>query len=241
MKFIKQLYTLVRSKRRYTIIFGIFVIFLCYDNVVLPSLDKWGSTELERTMPLPGDSLVTPAPKWNLNQAITINGTPEEVYPYFAQMGQRKAGFYSFDWLERLFGFGIYNTYDLKPEWEMKTGDFCFFHKAGMGMRVAIADKPNVLVMISDSRERNHPKPADAWELYLGGEDTFFVYNWSFNFIPVEGNKTRVVVRTLADWSGGQLRGFFIKHAFALPSDIMDREMLLRIKKLVEDKNGRKD
>lgn len=242
MEFLKKFYSLITSKKRYIVVVCLLCAFFVYDGIILPYLDKWGSTEEERMMPLAGDYLVTPAPKWQLNQAITINGTPEEIYPYFAQMGQRKAGFYSYDWLERLFGFGIYNTYEIKPEWEMKAGDFCYFHKAGMGMRIAIADKESpakALVMISDSRERHHPIPDGAWMLYLGKDPHSFIFNWSFNMIPIEGNKTRVIVRTLADWKGGAVRGFFLKQAFAMPSDVMCREMLLRVKKIVEAKNGR--
>lgn len=36
----------------------IFVVFSCYNGIVLPTLDTWGATEEEIAMPLPGDSLV---------------------------------------------------------------------------------------------------------------------------------------------------------------------------------------
>ena len=38
-------------------------------------------------------------------------------------------------WLERLFGFGIQNTYRINPEWQnLKAGDFVKFHQNGIGM-----------------------------------------------------------------------------------------------------------
>ena len=224
------------------LIAGLISLFLIYDWALLPYMDRWGTTAEERKMPLAGDELVPSDPMWALNHGITIKGTPDEIYPYFAQMGQRKAGFYSYDWLERLCGFGIYNTYELKPEWEMRTGDFCFFHQNGMGMRIHSATPPYSLVMITDSREPDHPLPEGAWEMFPVPKGKYVAWNWSFNMVPQENGTTRVLVRTHANWTNtNPFLNFALKHAFALPSDIMDRKMLLTVKKLVEEKNGNRE
>jgi glyoxylase-like metal-dependent hydrolase (beta-lactamase superfamily II) len=52
------------------------------------------ATEEERTMPLPGDSLV-PAPVVQTTHAVTINAPPRQVWSWLVQTGQGRAGFYS--------------------------------------------------------------------------------------------------------------------------------------------------
>jgi hypothetical protein len=38
-------------------------------------------------------------------QAITINAPPEDIWPWLVQIGYQRGGLYSYDWLDRLFGF----------------------------------------------------------------------------------------------------------------------------------------
>ena len=45
-------------------------------------------------------------------------------FPYFKQFNLIKSGYYSFDWLERFFGFHIVNDYTIRPEWQhVEPGD----------------------------------------------------------------------------------------------------------------------
>lgn len=63
-------------------------------------------------------------PRRGLQHAITIDSTPEEVWPWLVQMGQGRAGFYSHDHLERLTGAGITNADEIHPEWQtLAVGD----------------------------------------------------------------------------------------------------------------------
>jgi hypothetical protein len=64
---------------------------------------RWGSTEEERTRPMPGDELV-PHPDCETTKAITIDAPPEDVWPWLVQIGRGRGGLYSIDWLDRLFG-----------------------------------------------------------------------------------------------------------------------------------------
>jgi hypothetical protein len=50
----------------------------------------------ERTRALPGDEL-TDKPIGSVTQAITIAGTPDDGWPWLAQMGCGRAGWYSYD------------------------------------------------------------------------------------------------------------------------------------------------
>ena len=53
-------------------------------------------TPLERRRPLPGDALV-PEPVFASTHAITIAAPPAQVWPWIAQMGAGRAGWYSWD------------------------------------------------------------------------------------------------------------------------------------------------
>lgn len=57
---------------------------------------RWGATDEEVTMTLPGDDLVDHA---NLvaTRAITVCATTNDVWPWVAQLGQGRGGFYSYD------------------------------------------------------------------------------------------------------------------------------------------------
>jgi hypothetical protein len=53
---------------------------------------------------MPGDKLIA-NPTHSTTHAVTINAPPEDVWPWLVQMGYRRGGLYSYDWLDRLFGF----------------------------------------------------------------------------------------------------------------------------------------
>ena len=54
------------------------------------------ATTLEKRRPLPVDSLVA-EPIFTSTHAITIDAPPKQVWPWIAQMGAGRAGWYSWD------------------------------------------------------------------------------------------------------------------------------------------------
>ena len=85
------------------LIFGIVVLGVVYAFVVRPWHLRRGSTKDEAQRSLPGDELV-PDPKFVWNQAITINAPAAEVWPWVVQIGNQRAGWYSWDGIHRLLG-----------------------------------------------------------------------------------------------------------------------------------------
>jgi hypothetical protein len=84
---------------------------------------RWGTTAAERLMPLPGDEVV-PVARYRMDHAITIAAPADSVWPWLAQVGQDRGGFYSYDWLERAFGDHVRNADRIHPEWqERAVGD----------------------------------------------------------------------------------------------------------------------
>jgi hypothetical protein len=72
-------------------------------------------TAAERQMALPGDDLNPPGAGLT-TQAITIHEPPEVVWQWLVQVGQDRAGFYTYTWLENLLGSDIHNTDEIRPE-----------------------------------------------------------------------------------------------------------------------------
>ncbi|MBI2567841.1 MAG: hypothetical protein HYV63_12490 [Candidatus Schekmanbacteria bacterium] len=62
---------------------------------------RWGATAAERSAPMAGDDWLEggPAARVAMTRGLSINRTPEIVWPWIAQLG-RGAGFYSIDWLD---------------------------------------------------------------------------------------------------------------------------------------------
>lgn len=93
-----------------------------YVLVVRRWMMRWGATDQERAAALPGDEAVQDAEQ--VTRAVTIEAPPAAVWPWIVQMGQDRAGFYSHDRLERLFGARIRNVDRIVPEWQaLAVGD----------------------------------------------------------------------------------------------------------------------
>jgi len=93
--------------RKYRLInlFAAFIVIaltgLFYYFAARPFQLTLGATDEEIQRPMPGDELV-PAPHFLATRAITIDGTPEEIWPWLLQMGYNRAGYYGYDILENI-------------------------------------------------------------------------------------------------------------------------------------------
>jgi hypothetical protein len=78
----------------------------------------WGASDQEITQTMPGDE-VDPTPTFLATRAVTIEGTPAEIWPWLLQMGYGRAGFYGFDILENLGSpFGLGSAESIQPEFQ---------------------------------------------------------------------------------------------------------------------------
>jgi hypothetical protein len=69
-----------------------------YYLFIRPQLRKWGTELGEPQRRLPGDDVI-PAPNFDVTHAINIDAPPEAVWPWIAQMGRERTGFYGLDML----------------------------------------------------------------------------------------------------------------------------------------------
>jgi len=185
--------------------------------VLWPLHRSWGSLPAEHALILPGDTPDRSA-NFELQHAVTVNAPPEAVWPWLVQLGQDRAGFYSYDWLERAFGVDIHNVTEIRKEWQTRAA----------GDRVR-ATQPGYLggVLGTDlGWTVNEVHPNRAMVLRYWG---------SFVLEPAADGKTRFIIRTkvgdprIPAWAAP-----LDMVAFELPHFIMERRMMLRIKALAE-------
>ena len=79
----------------------LLVLVLFYMKIIRPWQLRWGATDGEIKRSMPGDEIVD-RPSFNATRAVTINAPAENIYPWIAQMGVTRAGWYSYDLLDNL-------------------------------------------------------------------------------------------------------------------------------------------
>ncbi len=111
--------------------------------------NRRGATPEERQRTMPGDELV-PHAKLGYTRAITIDAPPRVVWPWLAQIGQGRGGFYSFDALENLVGCDIHSADRLIPEHaKLHVGDIIRSNPSDYpSWRVAEVEPPHHLVLV---------------------------------------------------------------------------------------------
>jgi hypothetical protein len=115
-----------------------------YALVIRPWHLRWGAEPGDEDHELPGDELL-PADGTQILHAVTIDAPVEEVWPWLAQLGQDRGGFYSYEWLENLAGCEMRNADRIHPEWQYReVGETVHLHPAG-GLRVTVFEPGHAL------------------------------------------------------------------------------------------------
>jgi hypothetical protein len=107
---------------------------------------RWGATDEEVGVGLPGDGLVANA-DLTATRAISIDAAVGDVWPWIAQIGQGRGGFYSYDVLENLIGCDIHSANRIVAAWQsVDVGDHVNLHPE-VGLRVATVNPGQALVL----------------------------------------------------------------------------------------------
>jgi hypothetical protein len=85
-----------REKKVPLALFGILLVFL---TLAIYSSIQVRATPRERARTLAGDDLI-PQPIGSVNHAITVRRAPPDVWPWLAQMGSGRAGWYAYDFID---------------------------------------------------------------------------------------------------------------------------------------------
>ena len=190
---------------------------LSYSRVVRPWMATWGASDDELGAPLPGDDFLRrDAPC--MTRAITIAAPADEVWRWLVQIGEDRAGFYSYSWLERLAFTDMHNADRIEPAWQGRArGDTIWLAQryGDLGRQVAAVLEPErALVMVG-------PRDFDAIERGDRAEGS-----WGFFLEPIDSNHTRLIVRS----SGGPVG----TPLFDVIHFVMEQKMMRGIKERAE-------
>ena len=113
-----------RMVRSFSVLVVLVILITVYLFFIRPSQLRWGATTEEIRRSMPGDDLVG-NPTFVATRAITIRGRPEDIWPWIAQMGFDRAGYYAYDLIENIGSkTGIRSSESIEPDLQHpKTGD----------------------------------------------------------------------------------------------------------------------
>lgn len=174
------------------------------------------ATAAERTQNLAGDELIT-SPIGIVNHAITIHRPPHDVWPWLAQMGSGRAGWYSYDFIDN---GGHRSAERILPEFQNVTAGSVFPALPGAkDVFVVVQCEPGSSLVLS-------------WRLPDGRYQT----TWAFVLEQPQPDQTRLIVRGRVA-SGYRPYGLPQWAALLLGSPahfIMQRKQLLSIRRRTE-------
>jgi hypothetical protein len=176
-------------------------------------MNQWGATSSALARVMTGDSLL---PDWTYSgtTAVTVNAAPEHIWPWLAQLGYQRGGLYSYDWLDRLFGYlDRPSATRILPE----------FQHLAVGDKIPLGRGPSWPVA---ALEPNRALVLDMRN--MRGLD----WVWQFGLYPVDESRTQLVsrsrVRAQAMWSR------LLTHVIEPAGFLMTRRMLIGLKERAE-------
>jgi len=149
-------------------------------------------------------------PRLVATRAVTVDAPARDVWPWLAQIGQDRGGFYSYDVLENLLGLGIRSADRVEEQWQdLRPGDEVRLSSSAV-LAVSVVDPPHALVLVAPDAS----------------------FSWSFTLHPGRDRTTRLVVRER--YARPRPWAVPLDEAVAAVSTVMTRRMLLGIRDRAE-------
>ena len=173
------------------ILSGIIASAIAYVALIRPRIKSWGFDEVEAEKQFPGDDLVTD-PTAVETRGITIDDTPDKVWPWLAQMGYGRGGWYSYEPLDSKMP----SAKEILPEFqELKAGDMMPTYP-GFSFQARIVEPQRALVLFTDTTLAKTQVDEAEWK----GKEKMqempnFAASWGFYLEPQGNDKTRLVER----------------------------------------------
>lgn len=194
-------------------LYGAALAFYLY--AVRPRLLRWGASDDEVLREAPGDRAVAD-PHTVSTRALTVCARPDQIWPWLVQMGAGRGGLYSYDWLDRLFGYTSSPSSDeILPQ----------FQKLAVGDVIPIGSGPSWPVIVADRDEALVVEP-------VAGQ-----VSWAWLLDVVDADTTRLISRVRLRL-GPRLLLLALAPAVDLPWYLMERGMLIGIRRRAEDLAG---
>jgi hypothetical protein len=202
-------------------------LLLAFFLVARPWYLSWGADQRLRAAPLPGDNLLWLG-KPRETRAVLIRAPADRVWPWVAQIGQDRAGFYSYEILENLVGCKMQNRDDLIPALQhWQEGDKLWMYPpdraGGIGHApLARYDPGHALVFYTR-------RPSTALTDQPDG-------TWAFVVEPVDQETSRLIMRGRGRGNLSLLGASFERSIFEPIHFVMERKMMEGIKLRAEDR-----
>ena len=201
----------------------ILAAIAAYTYVARPWFLHWGATAEDRTRPLFGDDAWIGG-RVTGTRAVTVQAPPEKVWPWLIQIGQERAGFYSYTWLENLVFAAIRNTFEIRPEWqERQAKDFVRSVRTGY-----------LFGLLKEKEDYT------GWKVsFVAPGRSLTLKNWgTFVLEPDGAGGTRFLARSRGvplPGIAGRLFDFWLLNPAHF---IMEKRMMIEIKRLAEGRSG---
>lgn len=188
-----------------------------------PARSHWGVSAEVAGRILPGDERV-PEAQWSWTHGIELDATPDEVWPWVAQLGADRGGFYSYQWLENLAGCEVRNAERIHDEWQTRLGSELSLHPKAPPLRVVEVDPPRCFIA------EGEPDPEA-----IAKNEPWAHATWAFVLEPLGDSRCRLISRFRTSCSDDLPTRLMQGPSFVEPVGFaMDRRMLLGIKERVD-------
>ena len=184
-------------------------------------LDNWGATQAECDGARVGDALA-PAAVHSFTRAVSVAAPADDVWSWVVQFGLDRAGFYSYELLERLVGIPVRNVESLMPEYQsLAVGDEIKLHPKARGIPVgAVAAGRHVCFGQAGPTDEVTPDPRRSWSIYIDA---------------VSPRLCRLVLRSCIEGLRNPTLPSRVSLALDAPVDfVMEQRMLRSIRRLAE-------
>ena len=177
-------------------------------------MSRWGATPSDLGRVMAGDALLDHA-TYSGTLAVTVNAQAEEIWPWLVQIGYQRGGLYSYDWLDRLFGYlDRPSATRILPE----------FQHLAVGDRIPLGRGPSWPVGAIE--------PYRALVLDMRKMDGLD-WVWQFGLYPAGESCTQLVSRSRV--CARTLWARLLTYAIEPAGFLMTRRMLLGIKQRAEN------
>ena len=143
------------------------------------------------------------------------------MWPWVAQVGADRGGFYSYEWLANLVGCRLRNADAIHPQWEVRDGDALLLHPR----------QPAPLAVVEVAPGRHFVAHADADRDARAAGRPWIAVSWLFLVEPLGPRRSRVISRFRCAFSDHPATRLAFGPALLEPIGYaMDRRMLLGIR-----------
>jgi hypothetical protein len=174
---------------------------------------RWGASDADVNRSMRGDSVLPDAPH-SATLAVDIAAPPQDVWPWLVQIGYRRGGLYSYDWLDRFFGYLDGPSAErILPE----------FQHLAAGDEIPVGGGPGFPVKAIE--------PGRA--LVLSGAGDGVTWVWQFGLCPEGATHTRLVSRSCLR-TPDSIGWWLFMRVMEPAAFLMTRRMLIGIKRRAE-------